>query len=200
MSNPNKMVPLELTDQIWNRLFTVHSLVVIGSREDNGDYNLAPKHMAMPLGFENYFGFMGTSRKSTYHNIKREGVFTVSYPRPSQLIVTSLAASPREDDHTKPIVKKLPTSLAREIDGEFLDHSYLQLECKLDQILGQFGEWELIVGEVVAAYAHPDAVRKKSVDDNDLIFDAPLLAYLHPDRYAIVNRSQAFPLPKNFKR
>lgn len=195
---------VEITDDpnMWNRCYMVHSLVVIGSTEENGKYNLAPKHMAMPLGFGPYFGFMGTPRKTTYRNIEREKVFTVSYPSPEQLVISSLTASRREDDDTKPIIDQVPTVEAQKIDGKFLKDSYFQLECKLSQMMGKFGEWEIIVGEVVAAYVHRDALKKEGddADYGDQIHDHPLLAYLHPDRFSIIEESNAFPFPKKFKR
>lgn len=197
-----KRIDITSDPNLWNRFFCVYSLVIIGSKEENGAYNLAPKHMAMPMGFSNHFGFMGTPRKATYQNILREGVFTVSYPRPDQLVVSSLTASRREDDDSKPIIDYLPTVDSKQIDGKFLKNSYLQLECKLYEILGKFGEWELLTGEIVGAYVHEDALRKdgEDRDDNELIHNAPLLAYLHPDRFSEIVDSHAFPLPKNFKR
>ena len=33
---------------VWDRVFTVNPLVLIGTRERDGEYDLAPKHMAFP--------------------------------------------------------------------------------------------------------------------------------------------------------
>jgi flavin reductase (DIM6/NTAB) family NADH-FMN oxidoreductase RutF len=197
-----EMVDISNDPQMWNRCYMVHSLVVVGSTEEDGSYNFAPKHMAMPLGFGPYFGFMGTPRKTTYRNIKREEVFTVSYPGPDQLVISSLMASQREDDDSKPIVDQIPTVDAQRVDGQLLKDSYFQLECKLSQMMGKFGEWEIIVGEVVAAYVRQDVLKEEG-DDADYgaqIHDHPLLAYLHPDRFSIIEESNAFPFPKDFKR
>lgn len=195
---------INITDDpnLWNRFFMVHSLLIIGSKEKDGSYNMAPKHMAMPLGFGPYFGFMGTPRKTTFRNIKREEVFTVSFPRPDQLVLSSLAASPREEDDSKPVIDAIPTVEAQLIEGKFLEDSYLQLECTLSEMMGKFGEWEMVVGEIVAAYVHKDALRQEGddADDNRLINQSPLLAYLHPDRYSTIKKSNNFPLPKDFKR
>jgi flavin reductase (DIM6/NTAB) family NADH-FMN oxidoreductase RutF len=86
---------------VWERVFTVNPLVVVGTREESGAYDLAPKHLAMPMGWENFFGFVCTPRHNTYHNARREGVFTVSYPRPTQVLLASLAAAPRDTDGSK---------------------------------------------------------------------------------------------------
>jgi len=195
---------IDITDDpnLWSRFFMVHALLVIGSKEKDGSYNMAPKHMAMPLGFGPYFGFMGTPRKTTYRNIKREEVFTVSFPQPDQLAQTSLAASQREEDDSKPVIEAIPTVKAQKVEGVFMENSYLQLECTLHDIMGKFGEWEMIVGEIIAAYVHEDAIRLEGddADDNKLIRESPLLAYLHPNRFRRIKESNHFPLPKDFKR
>lgn len=196
------MIEIDLDQDVWNHCYTVHSLIVIGSKEESGAYNFAPKHMAMPLGFSNQFGFMGTPRKSTYRNVQREKEFTVSYPKPSQLVISSLTSTRREEDDSKPILDKIPTVASKVVDGKFIKDSYFHLECKLTECLGKFGEWEVVVGEIVAARIQKEAARKRGngMDESELIYDFPLLAYLHPDRFSIIKESHAFPYPKEFKR
>ena len=198
----SNMIEIEVTNDLWNRFYSVHSLVIIGSKEPDGSFNMAPKHMAMPMGFSNYFGFIGTPRKSTYQNVEREKVFTVSYPRPDQIIISSLTASRREKDDSKPILDKIPMVDAQKIEGKFLENSYFNLECKLSEIMGKFGEWEFIVGEIVAAYVNEDAMRKETndFDGTELVYKSPILAYLHPDRFSKIKKSNAFPFPEDFKR
>jgi len=185
---------------IWERVFTVNPLVVVGTRERDGGYDLAPKHMAFPMGWENYFGFVCTPRHGTYHNARKEGFFTVSYPRPTQVVLASLAASPREGDGTKPSVQALPTFPASEIDGIFIEDAYLFLECVLDRIIDDFGENSLIAGRIVATHVSVDYLRVSDRDDNDLIQESPLLAYLSPGRHARVRESSSFPFPADFIR
>ena len=196
------MVELDIEKDIWDKCYTVHSLQLIGSKEEDGHYNFAPKHMAMPMGLSNHFGFMGTPRKSTYRNIQRENVFTVSFPKPEQLTLSSLTATRREDDDSKPVLDEIPTTPAQIIDGQFIRDSYFQLECKLVDILGKFGEWELIVGEILVARVDKNMLRPKHNESNEsrLINNNPLLAYLHPNRFSIIEESQAFPFPRAFKR
>ena len=102
------LIELDISQPIWERFFWVAPLVLVGTREQDGKHDLAPKHMATPMGWENYYGFVCTPRHHTYSNIEREGVFTVSYPRPSQLVLTSLAASPRCGAEEKPALSVLP--------------------------------------------------------------------------------------------
>ncbi len=183
---------------VWDRVFTVSPLVVVGTKEEGGDYDLAPKHMAMPMGWENYFGFVCTPRHRTYHNARRKGVFTVSYPRPTQVVLASLAASPREDDGSKLAVDALPTFRASEVDGVLIEDAYLFFECALDRIVDDFGDNSLIVGRIVAAHAREDCLRASERDDQDLIHASPLLAYLNPSRYASLSESYSFPFPAGF--
>jgi flavin reductase (DIM6/NTAB) family NADH-FMN oxidoreductase RutF len=187
------LLELDTRHPIWERVHVVAPLVLVGTREEDGSFDLAPKHMVMAIGWDNYFGFVCTEEHRTYHNAKREGVFTVSYVRPSQVVLASLAAAPRCADESKPSLGALDTFPAKSVDGIHLTDGYLHLECQLDRILDDFGHNSLVIGQIVKAQVHPDAVRSPDRDDGDVIRDVPLLAYLHPGRYATVEESFAFP-------
>ncbi|PAY20083.1 hypothetical protein CKO51_08065 [Rhodopirellula sp. SM50] len=178
----------------------VAPLVVIGTREQDGDYDLAPKHMVTPLGWENYFGFVCTPEHATYQNIRRDEVFTVSFPTADAVVLASLAASPRCGDHSKPALLALPRFKATTIDGEFLTQSTLFFECKLDRIVDGFGDNSLIAGKIISAMISAAALRSMDVDDQEMIAESPLLAFLAPTRYASINRSHAFPFPAGFQK
>ena len=195
-----KMVALDTDEPIWEHVFMVHPLIVVGTREPDGSYNFSPKHMAMPLGWQNYFGCIGTPQHRTYHNIVRERVFTVSFPNPEQVVSASLTATARNARDHKLILDTLPTIPAQEIDGAFLKDSYLCLECELERIIDGFGEHCLIAARIVAAHAQECALRGHEKDDNDIVFNTPLLGYLHPGRCASIRESYAFPFPTHFKR
>lgn len=194
------LVTLELQGSIWERVFTVAPLVLIGSRNENGEYNLAPKHMATQLGWDHFFGFVCTPRHTTYRNIRREKAFTVSYARPTQVVLAGLAASPRCEDDAKPGLRDLPTFPARKIAGAFVRDAYLFLECELDRIVDGFGENSLIAGKIVAAYAAQKALRGEERDDHEVVHRTPLLVYLEPGRFARVSNSFSFPFPADFKK
>ena len=194
------LVPLSTDQPIWDRVFSVAPLVIVGTKEESGQYNLAPKHLAMPLGWANYYCFVCSPQHATYHNIQRSRAFTVSYPRPADVLQASLAASPRCEDNSKPGLLALPTFSAREVDGRLVKGCYLFLECTLHSILDGFGANSLIIGKVVAAAAHEDALRIEERDDSDHVFQFPLLAYVSPGRFATIERSTGLPLPKGFTR
>jgi len=194
------LVELDLGESIWDRCFMVAPLVLVGTRDADGATDLAPKHMAFPMGWQNYFGFVCCPRHRTYINIQRSGVFTVSYPRASQVVLASLAASARPSDGPKKVLQNFATFPATHIDGDFIEEARLFLECRHYKTLDGFGENSLITGEVVAAYAHPDCVRSTEIDDQELIHNAPLLAYLPPGRFARIDQSNAFPFPADMKR
>jgi flavin reductase (DIM6/NTAB) family NADH-FMN oxidoreductase RutF len=194
------LIPLDVGRPIWDRFFTVAPLVVVGSKEPDGTYDLAPKHMAMPLGWQNYYAFVCSPRHATYRNIRRERQFTVSFPRPTEIVASSLAASPRCQDQTKPVVALLPRRPATTVDGVLVNDCYLYLECALHSILDGFGANSLIVGEIVAASASEDYLRMDDRDGGEQLFNSPLLVYVSPGRYAELRETAQFPLPAGFSR
>jgi len=199
-SDHNDMVSLDPRFPVWDRVFTAAPLVVVGSREGDG-YDLAPKHLAMPLGWEGHFGFICTPTHGTHRNIRDHGSFTVSYPRPDQVVVTSLTAAPRSGEGAAtPGLSSLPTLPAEVVDGIVLKDAHLVLECELDRIVEGFGQASLIVGTVVAARARRAGVRVTGVDDEKLLREDPLLVYVNPGRYASVAETHPFPFPAGFQR
>jgi flavin reductase (DIM6/NTAB) family NADH-FMN oxidoreductase RutF len=194
------IIPLSVDRPIWDRFFLVAPLVVIGSKEPDGTYDLAPKHMAIPLGWQNYYAFVCSPRHSTYHNIRRERQFTVSFPRPTEVVTSSLAASPRCEDATKPALTLLAQRAANKVDGVLVADCYLYLECTLHSMMDGFGANSLIVGEVVAASADEAYLRMEDRDEGEQVFHSPLLVYVSPGRYAALRDTTRFPLPKGFSR
>lgn len=194
------LIKLNLDKPIWDNFFWVSPLSVVGTLEEDGTPNLAPKHMATPMGWQNYFGFVCTPRHSTYQNIERDGVFTVSMPRPDQVVLASLCAAPRCDDSAKPVLGALQTRPATRVKGVHLAQSYLFFECELDRMVDGFGDNSLVVGRIVEAAVAEDSIRTLERDGQDLIHDAPMLAYLQPWRFAAIEQTYQFPLPDGFER
>ena len=194
-----KRISLDTANPIWDRFFTVAPLVLIGTRDEDGALDFAPKHMAMPMGWQNYFGFVCSPTHSTCANIDRTGEFTVSYPKPSQVLYSSLAASPRTDGH-KPVLDLYDTFPAKHVDGEFIEDAYLFFECRHFRTYHDFGENCLITGEIIAASAEPGFVRSSERDSMELIAENPLLAYVAPGRFASIERTNAFPFPADMKK
>ncbi len=190
---------IDVASPIWDRFFTIAPLVLIGTVEEDGSADFAPKHMAFPLGWDNYFGFVCTPRHGTYGNAKRTGTFTVTYPKPADIVMTSLTAAPRSED-AKPILDFTETFPARRVVGEFVSGGYLFLECEIVQIVDGFDANSLIAGRVVAAYAQPKALRRLDRDDAEILLDVPQIAYLHPGRFAIIEETEAFPFPAGMQR
>lgn len=195
---PQTVVRELALDSLWQRVFTVAPLVIVGSKEMDGSYDLAPKHMATPLGWRGSYGFVCTPRHRTFRNIERHRVFTVSFPRSFQIVQTSLAASERDADGTKPALEALPTFSAREVDGVLVEGCYLFLECELDRFV-ELDDASLVVGRIVAASAVEEAIRDPDRDDADLLRHLAPLAYLSPSRFAALDHSQSFPFPASFR-
>ncbi|MDH3352496.1 MAG: flavin reductase [Gammaproteobacteria bacterium] len=193
------LMDIDTSRPVWDRFFTVAPLVLIGTCDPDGSHDFAPKHMVTPMGWQNYFGFVCSPSHSTCANIQRNGEFTVSYPKPSQVLYSSLAASPRLEGH-KPVLDYFTTFAAREVDAELIEEAYLYFECRHFKTINGFGPNCLITGEIVAAYAEPEFLRSSELDDQELVHDSPLLAYLAPGRFATIDRSNAFPFPAHMKK
>ena len=71
-------IRLDVSDPIWERFFLLAPMILVGSKEPDGRADFAPKHMATPMGWQNYFGFVCTPTHSTYTNIQRTREFTVT--------------------------------------------------------------------------------------------------------------------------
>jgi len=194
------LVEIDTTQPIWDRFFMVAPLVLVGTVEPDGSMDFAPKHMVTPMGWQNYFGFVCSPRHSTCSNIRHNGEFTVSYPKPSQVVLSSLAASPRQATGDKPVIDCFETSPARVVDGAFINEAYLLLECRHFKTIDGFGDNCLITGEIIAAYADPAFVRSSELDDQEVLHQSPLLAYLAPGRFATIDKSNAFPFPADMRK
>lgn len=200
MALPEGLVTLPMDEPVWERCFGVFPLVLIGTRETDGGHDLAPRHMAMPMGWDNWFGFVCSPLHATYRNAVRDRCFTVSYPRPGQVVQASLAAAPRCDPHHKPDLAALEVFPAQTLDGVLVAGCYFWLECRLERVVEDLGSNCLLIGRIGAAHVHVDALRDPDREDNELIHQSPLLSYLHPGRFAVLDRSQHFPYPLGFKR
>lgn len=197
----NNILSLDISTPIWDRVFTISPLVIIGTKEGE-EYDLAPKHMATPLGFGNYFGFVCTPRHTTYGNIVKTKFFTVSFPLPGQVIETSLSASPRSDCITKSegILKALSLVKGTTIDAPMIAGAYLYLECQLHKIIDGFDDYSLITGTIKAVHVNKDYLRVSDMDERTQLKKNPLLAYIAPGRFARVENTFNFPFPKDFKK
>jgi flavin reductase (DIM6/NTAB) family NADH-FMN oxidoreductase RutF len=194
-----RLVDIDTSEPVWERFFTVAPLVLIGTIDEDGAIDMAPKHMVTPMGWQNYFGFVCTPSHATCANIERTGEFTVSYPKPSQVLYAGLAASPRVGGG-KPILDLFETFPADKVAGAFIEDAYLYFECRHFKTITGFGENCLITGEIVAARAESSFIRASEHDSQDLIHDSPLFAYLSPGRFTAIDRSNAFPFPAEMKK
>jgi len=59
------LVSLGVEQPIWERVFHVALLVGVGTRDPSGAHDLAPKRLAMPMGWDNSFGFVCSPAQGT---------------------------------------------------------------------------------------------------------------------------------------
>ncbi len=194
-------VSLDTKKSLWEQFYTVAPLVVIGTREENG-FDLAPKHMVTPIGFSNYFAFVCTPRHRTYHNIKKEGIFSVSYVKPDQILMSSIAALPRcsVEDYPRDVVQQIPTVTSEDGENIFVADSYLCFECRLHKIFDGFDDYSIITGTVEKALVHKDYMIHSDQGQQGHIYKNPLLVYVAQGRFAEVQETLAYPYPKDFER
>ena len=191
-----QLVELSTEAPVWERFFMVAPLVLVATRE--GDrHDVAPKHLAMPIGWGNFFGFVCSPSHATYRNLEAHPEFTVSFPGVDRLLHASMAAGARRDDQSKPTLAAVLSS-PRRVDGVLVEGCRLYLECVLDRFVDGFGENSIVVGRVVAAAAARAALQGYDVDDADLLHScvAPRVPGPRADRGN--RRVYAFPFPVDF--
>lgn len=196
----DSFVALDTNSPIWDSVYTIAPLIIIGTKEKDG-YDLAPKHMATPLGFDNYFGFVCTPRHNTYTNVIETREFTVSFPLANQVTMASLSASPRDTAISKSeaVIKALPVVKATSMDAPLIKDAYLYFECGLFKIIDGFANNSIITGRIKKAYVHKNYVRSSDQDEKEQINENPLLAYIAKGRFAKIHETYNFPFPKDFK-
>ncbi len=194
-------ISLNVKESIWEHFYTVAPLVVIGTKEEQG-FDLAPKHMATPLGFSDFFGFVCTPRHNTYHNIKKHLRFSVSFVKPDQILLSSLAATPRcaVKDFPKEITNHIPTVTHNNGTSIFVKDSYVMLDCSLYKIIDGFDDYSLITGRIEQAMVHKNYKIVSDEGHQKQIFDHPLLAYIAQGRFASIKETLSYPYPKDFQR
>ena len=194
-------ISLDIKESIWEHFYTVAPLVVIGTKEDQG-FDLAPKHMVTPLGFSNFFGFVCTPRHKTYHNIKKHARFSVSFVKPDQILLSSLAAIPRCEvkDFSHEITNQIPTVTSNDGGSIFLKDSYVMLDCSSYKIIDGFDDYSLITGKINSAKVHKNYKIISDEGDQKQIYDHPLLAYIAQGRFASIKETLSYPYPKGFQR
>jgi len=194
------LISLDCSVPIWDRFYLARPLVIVGTTEPDGGVDLAPKHMAGPVSWENLYGFVCSGAHATYRNAVRTGVFTVSYPTPEQVVTASLAAAPRSADDTKPSLSAIPTEPAQVVEGVLIPGARIHLECELERTVEDLGPNTLVIGRIVAAAAAEAAVRFLDREDWHTISEAPILVYLQPDRIASISESRSFPFYAGWSR
>jgi flavin reductase (DIM6/NTAB) family NADH-FMN oxidoreductase RutF len=174
--------------------------MLVGTKEPDGSVDLAPKHLGGPAAWTNLFGFVCAPHHATYRNIQRDGVYGVSFLRPDQVVLASLAAAPRDTDDTKPSLAALPTEPGPKLDVPLLVGANVQLECELVRTVDGLDANALVIGRIVGGRVHPEALRDPDRDDADVIAAAPLLAFIPPDHFAEITAANHFPFHAGWRR
>lgn len=192
-------VELDLDGPLLDRAFRIAPLVLVGTVDADGTADIAPKHMTMPVG-EHHVAFTCTPTHATLGNVVETGAFTLSWLRPEDVLLASLAAAPRMSDGIKPSLAAVPIRPATVVDGVVVDRASVVVECRLDRVVDGFGRWQVVVGSIVRAAVAQDTLLGADEDPQDVLARAPVLAYLHPDHVATISRADRFPYHEGFRR
>lgn len=196
MSN---LVQLKLDGELWEHVFQVAPLVMVGTREPDGTFDFAPKHKVVTLSPQ-HFGFVCRDSHATLRNARREQAFTVSWPSPRHIVMTSAAATPRCLDGEKKAMHAFKTVPATKVDGVLMEGCALNIECRLERVVEDLGADSFVIGRILAASADEEAVRSTKARDEEVVHEHPLLAYLHPSQFATIDKSVGYPFSKGFTR
>jgi flavin reductase (DIM6/NTAB) family NADH-FMN oxidoreductase RutF len=208
-TEPSRYLTPPVPGAPFESFHTVSTLVLVGTIGPDGDPDVAPKHLAMPLSWTNLFGFVCSPDHSTYRNVLATEQFTVGYPGPDQVVAVSLAAGPRDLRGAKPTLELLSLTPATTVDGVLVGGCRAHLECRLTRVVDDLDGNALLVGRVVAAHVSSRAMvepvqadRATSDEDDEArrLQAAPLLAYAHPGRVAVVHDTKPFPYHPGFHR
>jgi flavin reductase (DIM6/NTAB) family NADH-FMN oxidoreductase RutF len=199
MSSPSPYVSVPLDAALWTRFQTLAPLVLVGTVGPDGEPDVAPKHLAMPLSRGTLFGFVCRPDHSTHANALAGEEFTVSFPGPEQVVAVSLAAGPRDPAGGKPTLEMLRLTPATAVRGWLVSGCRAHLECRLTRVVDDLDGEALLVGRVVAAHVSRRVLLDDDADPGQVLAASPLLAYAHPGRVAAVQRSKPFPYHPGFR-
>jgi flavin reductase (DIM6/NTAB) family NADH-FMN oxidoreductase RutF len=76
----------------------------------------------------------------------------------------------------------------------------IHLECELERTVDGLGANSLIIGRIVAAAVDERALRVMDREDEHIIADTPVLAYLQPNRFCAIEESRSFPFHAGWSR
>ena len=89
---------------------------------------------------------------------------------------------------------------ANTVEGPLLVDATLHLECRLERIVDDLAANSLVIGRVVAARIDAAALRQFDREDEAVLAEVPLLAYLQPSRYTAISAGVSFPFHAGWSR
>ncbi len=177
------------------RFFRPANLVLVTTLSPNGVVNVAPKTQAMPIGRKGYWAFACCARHHTYQNIEHQGEFVINFPGPG--LIERVAQTARDVPPGTDEIKEagLTAMEARRVKVPVVAECGVNVECRRHQVIDGYGDESLIVGEVVAV-----TIDEVLVDAGvETLHTFPLLVYVYPDHYAVVDRVERFRFPEDYK-
>jgi flavin reductase (DIM6/NTAB) family NADH-FMN oxidoreductase RutF len=153
---------LEIPPKEAYSLLNCGGLILVCTRSSAGCYDLAPIAWSCPLDYEpvSRVLFVCDTGHATYENILGSKEFAIALPAFAQreMAMRSGASSGRDADKYEALGIK--AFRAREVDAQIPEGVAAWLECRLLDTV-QKGTSSIVMGEVLAASAIPDAWRER---------------------------------------
>jgi len=188
-------VELKLDEFVGKFFFKPESVALVTTISISGVPNVAPKTQVMPIGRKNYWAFACCGSHHTYQNVVQQGEFVINIPGPELIdhISRSSADFPLGTDEIK--AAGLTALSSKIVVPPSIAECRVHIECRRYQVLDGFGNDSLIIGQVIACFGDSGFVST----DPAILREYPLLAYIHPNHYATIDRVERFSFPRNYK-
>jgi flavin reductase (DIM6/NTAB) family NADH-FMN oxidoreductase RutF len=125
----------------------------------------------------------------------QQGEFVVNIPGPELIEHVSRASADVPPGTDEIAGSGLTASPSKQVAVPSILECRVHLECRKHQVIDGLGGDSLIIGKIVAACGDRDFVST----DEQVLARKPLLAYVHPDHYAVVSEIRRFVFPRNYK-
>lgn len=194
-------------DTAFEAFYQVNPVTLITTVDAAGRLNVAAKTQFTRVGLGRFVAFGCCPEHHTYANVLAKGEFVVNFPGPDLVAEVGLAGLPFGEDVGDEVAQCGLTAIPSEaVSVPRIEECWAHLECRLVETR-HYGNWTLIVGEVVAAsvdetYVLPSRTEPREPgevhpDGRRLVY--PLLAYVYPDHYGVITEVKRFRFPEGYR-
>jgi len=178
--------PIQLDKWTWHPSPLVYQVVLITTRDDAGEVDIAPKSNCTVAAFEPLtYGFGCQQDHRTYRNIVATGEFTVNVP--GVALAETIWAMPTVASSDRMAAAGLTTAPGKTVSVPAVEQCAAHLECALDQVI-QFDSGEVFVlGKVRLIEVDERCLQPAATPDRYAALGTPFV-FLEPGWFAPVGR------------